>query len=396
MKNILFVCWDGPQSNYMQGLFMPIFSEIQNKSNYTFHIIQFTWGTSEKIAITQKVAQELHLVYTARVISRKPIAVLGSLITLYKGIRFLNNYIKMNDIAIVMPRSTMPAIMVNRIAKQNFKIVFDADGLPLEERVDFSGLRKSSMQYQVLKREEDKILNKADLVLTRSEKAIQIHSKTIKALNTDKFSVVLNGRAIDFFKPNVNIGVQKRTDLGINQNAKVFVYCGSLGPQYGWEEMIAIFRKYQEKNLNALFLILTENVAFTHGRIPNELKDSILIKTVPYEIVPNYLSIADIAFAIREPQFSMQGVAPIKLGEYLLMGIPTIASLGIGDTEKILNAVPNCFLYDHQSSCRVEEAVTFIEGLGNANYEEIRKYALPFYSIANSADSYCNVLNKLK
>ena len=98
-----------------------------------------------------------------------------------------------------MPRSIMPAFMANRLHNINATLIFDADGLPLQERVDFSGLLQSSKQYQFLKREEDKILNKADLVLTRSEKAIQIHSKTIKAENNDKFSVVFNGRDTNFW-----------------------------------------------------------------------------------------------------------------------------------------------------------------------------------------------------
>ena len=34
MKNILFITWDGPQTSYMEGLFMPIFNEIQLQSNY--------------------------------------------------------------------------------------------------------------------------------------------------------------------------------------------------------------------------------------------------------------------------------------------------------------------------------------------------------------------------
>ena len=395
MKNLLFITWDGPKTSYMEGLFMPILNQVQTQSKYGIHIVQFTWAAPEKIAITQNAAYELQLIYTHREIIRKPIAVLGNIITIFKGIRFLKKYIKNNNITIVMPRSTMPAIMVNRIAKQNLKIVFDADGLPIEERVDFSGLSRKSKHYLFFKKEENKMLELADGVLTRSHEAIKIHSQTIGNTDLEKFSVVLNGRNTDFFKPNTSEREKMRKELSISEQAKVLVYCGSLGPQYGWDEMLAIFNKYQGKNPKALFLILTFNLAFAKERIPNELKESIIVKTVPFAEVPNYLSAADVAFAIREPKFSMQGVAPIKLGEYLLMGIPTIASLGIGDTEQILNSIPNCFLYHHQNPNRVAEAVAFIEGLRETNFEEIRKFAIPFCSIEKSATSYCNALNKL-
>jgi glycosyltransferase involved in cell wall biosynthesis len=396
MKNVLFITWDGPRTSYMEGLFMPILSQVQSQSEYVFHIVQFTWGTPEKIIITQKAAKDLNLVYSSRTIVRKPIRLLGNLFTLYKGIQFLKKYIKNNNISIVMPRSTMPAIIINRIPKRNFKVVFDADGLPLEERVDFSGLSRNSKQYHFFKKEEFKMLLKADAVLTRSHKAINIHSQTLENKNLNKFSVVLNGRNTDFFKPNLSGKQKMRKEMSISDQVKVFVYCGSLGPQYGWDEMMAIFRKYKGENHKALFLILTGNVAFANERIPNDIKESIIVKTVPFATVPDYLAIADVAFAIREPKFSMQGVAPIKLGEYLLMGIPTITSVGIGDTEQILNGVPNCFLYHHQNPNRVDDAVVFIEGLGKTNFEEIRKYAIPFCSIEKSAESYCNALDKLR
>ena len=123
MKVILFITWDGPQTSYMEGLFMPIFSAIQDNSKYEFHVIQFTWGSEERVAITRNKAKELNIVYTAKPIKRKPIATIGSLLTLYNGIQYIQKYIKNNNINIVMPRSTMPSIMVNKLKKTNFKIL---------------------------------------------------------------------------------------------------------------------------------------------------------------------------------------------------------------------------------------------------------------------------------
>jgi hypothetical protein len=160
--------------------------------------------------------------------------------------------------------------------------------------------------------------------------------------------------------------------------------------------MITIFRNYHEKNPNALFLILTGNVAFANERIPIDLKENIIVKTVPFAEIPKYLSAADVAFAIREPKLSMRGIAPIKLGEYLLMGIPAIASIGIGDTEQNLNGIPNCFLFDHHNPNCIAEAVAFVDDLGETNFGEIRKFAMPYFSIEKATDSYCNALAKLQ
>ena len=395
MKNILFITWDGPQTSYMEGLFLPIFNEIQKTSNYKFHIIQFTWSNHQKIAIAQKKALEYGIVFTSQFIYRKPISVLGAVFTIFMGINFIKKYLKKNEIDIVMPRSTMPALMINRIKKQNFKLLFDADGLPLEERVDFSNLSKSSKQYRFLKKEETKILSDSDGVITRSKKAIAIHLQTLQLRNSKKFSTVLNGRDAVFFKNSTHSRDEVRKKLNIDPDSKVFVYCGSLGNQYGWKEMIKIFKGYFFINPNSKFLILTGNPKYAQLRIPVELLNYIIVLKIPFEEVPKYLSGADIAFAIREPKPSMQGVAPIKIGEYLLMGLPTIASEGIGDTEEILDNIPYTSTFNHQDYEKIEKSVLFVENLKNSNYDEIRRFALDYFSIEKSAESYINALNKL-
>lgn len=392
---ILFITWDGPQTSYMEGLFLPIFNAVQQQSDYQFHVIQFTWGTPERLAVTQRKAHELGITYTAKTILRKPNATFGSVFSLFKGIRFLNRYVKEHEIDIVMPRSTLPAFMVNRMGKGNFKILFDADGLALDERVDFSGLSRDSRQYRFLKSEEEKMLRKADSVITRSQKAIEIHLKTIGNENLEKFSVVSNGRNTDFFKPDLEQRTIVRSGFACSDTDRLFVYCGSLGAQYGWREMLEIFSRYHNGNQKAKFLILTGNPEFTYGKIPELLNKNVFVKKVPFEQVPNYLSAADVAFAIREPKYSMQGVAPIKLGEYLLMGLPTIASAGIGDSEDILTRVPDCFLFRHDQKSAIANAVTFVEQLGEVKHQVIREYGIRYFSMEKSAVSYIQSLNKL-
>lgn len=294
-----------------------------------------------------------------------------------------------------MPRSTMPAVMVNRLQIKKVKIVFDADGFPLEERVDFSGLSKESKQYLWLKKEETKLLKSANAVITRSQKAIEIHLKTIGEHYRNKFSVVYNGRDVTFFQPDFTTKVKKREALGFHKEDKVFVYCGSLGPQYGWEEMIAIFSRYHSENERSKFLILTGNVAFAEERLPSELQKDVTVLSVPFADVPEYLNVADVAFAIRKPTFSMQGVAPIKLGEYLLMGLPTIASAGIGDTEAIFEHLGDCFLFNHQHENEIENVIGFLREKKAVDPDAIRSVGLDYFSLEKSALSYKKALDTL-
>jgi glycosyltransferase involved in cell wall biosynthesis len=389
--NTLFITWDGPQTNYLEGLFTPIFEGLQRELDLQFYVVQFTWASLEQTEKLKKSLLQKGIVYTAFPIRRKPQVHIGTLITLYKGIRFLNKYIKENEIDNLMPRSIFPAIMVNRLSNQNIKIIYDADGLNIEERVDFGGLKRGSWLYKLLNKEEAKIINKSQKVLTRSQKAIDYYLSNIQDVLPEKFSVVSNGRDIQQFTILPKKRALIRKEMGINENTIVFVYAGSFGPQYGWEAMFEIFTLYHQVQPNSHFLFLTGTPEQVLSKIPKNLQSKFTVKRVPTNEVPYYLNASDVAMAIRKPTLSMQGVAPIKLGEYLLTGLPVIASQGIGDTEQLLQHILHCFLFDHEGINGLEEVVQFINKLKNINRNLIREHAMDIFSKEASIDSYKNI-----
>lgn len=394
-KNLLFITWDGPQTSYMEGLFMPIFHGIAKVDDVKFHVLQFTWADDSKISHTKNTAQKMGIKYSALPIIRKPNVSVGSLLTVFTSSGKIKKYIKENNIDIVMPRSTFPAMMVNQIKNKNFKVIFDADGLPIEERIDFAGLKKDSFQYKLMKSAETKMLKNADAVITRSDKAIDVHINNIGEDNRHKFSVVFNGRDKDIFELNNDSRLDARKELRL-ENEFLFVYAGSLGPQYCFPEMLEIFKIYSQKN-KSKFLILTGNTKFAEQNIPKDLQSNIILKSVKSDEVPFYLNAADLAFALRKPTFSMQGVAPIKLGEYLLCGLPVIASKGIGDTDGILENFKECYLYDHTISLDSQKELMtgFLEKSIFADRTNIADKAKAYFSLEAAAESYIKAIKKI-
>lgn len=160
--------------------------------------------------------------------------------------------------------------------------------------------------------------------------------------------------------------------------------------------MLEIFANHL-KNKKSKFLILTGNIDFAKQHLPKELQSEIILKSVTSDEVPFYLGAADLAFALRQPSFSMQGVAPIKLGEYLLCGLPVIASKGIGDTETILEQFKECYLYNHENSLPEQNTslLAFAENAIFADRNKIRETAQQFFSLEAAAESYIRVLEKL-
>ncbi|SZD72070.1 putative glycosyl transferase [Candidatus Ornithobacterium hominis] len=390
-KNILFITWDGPQTSYMEGLFMPIFHEIQKiDTRFQFHCLQFI--PTDNTQNQQIASKQFNIPYASAHIQRKPIATLGSFWALFNGHKEIKKYIKKWDIDILMPRSLFPAFMVNQL-KSDIPIIFDADGLPIEERIDFAGLKRNSLSHKFLQNIEKNIIQKADYVMTRSNKSIAYHLEHYHLKNQNKFYRVLNGRDTNQFNVDKRIRQEYRKKLNVTDDTKVFVYAGSFGPQYGGTEMIEIFKAY-EKNQPTHFIFLTGSPEKVKPLIPENLKEKFTVHRVPFEEVAKYMNAADVAFAIRQPTLSMQGVFPIKLGEYLLAGLPTIASKGIGDSEEILKEIPEIYLYDHKNIPPLEEIINFVNQ-NNITKQEIRNYALQYFSLEAAAESYLRVLNKM-
>jgi hypothetical protein len=188
----------------------------------------------------------------------------------------------------------------------------------------------------------------------------------------------------------------RRTQLGIPDNAFTLLYCGSLGPQYGIKEMMYIHKKLYESNNNSFLLLLATNpeAAERYGVLG---LSNVILRKVSFSEVPNFLSLGNVALAIRQPAFSMHGVAPIKLGEYLLTGLPTIASAGIGDTEEVLSGKRYAFVLKDHTSKSLDEAVNWIKKL--AIDERLMNMARldgeKYFSLNASAESYRAALQNL-
>lgn len=393
-RNILFITWDGPQTNYLESLFFPIFKGLQD---WNFYVVQFSWADKEKQDYLTDLANEMGIVYTHFNIIRSPHPLPGTMITVAKGIGFLKSYLKKHHVDVLMPRSTFPAIMAKSLKRKlpHLKIVFDADGLPLQERVDFSGLRPRGIQYKFLKSQETQMLLLADQVLVRSNHAKSVHLETIGYRFFNKFFKVINGRDPEFFTLDTALRAIYRQKLGLTEAQLLVVYSGSLGPQYGWEVMTEVFQELSNIYPSSRFLILTSDPGYLKNRVPDTISDKLVIVTGPYKDIPGWLNAADLAFAIRKPMLSMKGVSPIKLGEYLLMGLPTIASMGIGDSEKELKGQSFVHLFNHEDNSEVKNTINWVNQQSFSDKEIIRQFAKRQFTLKRSIEDYQKALEAL-
>jgi len=129
-----------------------------------------------------------------------------------------------------------------------------------------------------------------------------------------------------------------------------------------------------------------------------QLYGCVTILTVSAKAVPQYLGCADLGLALRQPSFSMQAVAPIKLGEYLLCGLPVVATARIGDTNAISDDVGMVLqrMDDDDLKASADWFIDSVLPLRNSYRAKCRIISLNRFSLEASAASYLQAFKYLE
>lgn len=114
---VLFISWDSDQTNYMENLFFPIFEGLQKEMDCQFFVLQFSWADAMEVNRIATIARELNITYQQQQVRRKSHPILGTLLTTQIGQNSIKSMVEKHGITHLMPRSTMPAMMVNSIFK---------------------------------------------------------------------------------------------------------------------------------------------------------------------------------------------------------------------------------------------------------------------------------------
>lgn len=332
-RRILFVTWDGPQVSYLDGLFLPIFVGL-GSHGLAFDVLQFRWGDPSGEQRSRERCAELGIGYRSVSIWRRP-GGLGPFASALLGGAQVRRAVRAFASDIVMPRSLMPALAVIRAGGPKLRpMIFDADGLAADERVEVSGLSPSSATYRLLRDVEAQAVRLSGSVIVRSAAAAQVlWHRAGPPVTADRFHVVANGRDAGLYGPlDPEQRRIVRAELGVAPEAPLLVYAGSIGPQYRFDRVVAFSAEVAKARPDARLLVLTGSPDEARAALSGLTQSTPIVMKVPPESVARYLAASDLGLAFRSASFAMQGVAPVKLSEYLLCGLPVVGTAGIGDT----------------------------------------------------------------
>ena len=150
----------------------------------------------------------------------------------------------------------------------------------------------------------------------------------------------------DQFKMDLKSREKLRKELGIKKEEIVIGYAGSFWNVEGVPNLLKAFKNLTKKQLKIKLAIMgTMDLSSSSDNIPKLVKDMnikndvILIPSQPHEEVPKFLSAFDILCCPKIDCEVNRAANPIKVPEYLSMGLPTVASAIGGITDTIEDGV---------------------------------------------------------
>ncbi len=107
---------------------------------------------------------------------------------------------------------------------------------------------------------------------------------------------------------------------------------GSIGPQYYPDEMLDFFRRVLRRRADARLVLLTPALDAARAVLERSGIElgRVVLRSVSPSGIASQIPAADLGLALRAPTFSQQGISPVKIAEYLLCGVPALAT-PIGD-----------------------------------------------------------------
>jgi glycosyltransferase involved in cell wall biosynthesis len=403
-KKVLYISYDGMTDPLGQSQVLPYLTGL-SRNGYDISIVSAEKpGAFEKHATLIRSTCEENNLHWFPVKYHKSPPVLSTLYDLWTMYRLSIKLILGEKISLIHCRSYLPAMLARRLKKKiGTKWIFDMRGFWIDERVEGGIWNLKNpvfrMIYSYLKKEELKLIRQSDHIVSLTKKAIPVINR-MKEGATD-ITVIPCCVDTDHFNPSGfrnEIKHSERIKSGIPPGAYVLGYLGSYSTWYMPSEMLDFFKALKEQEPESYFLIIThenkakfEELAREKGIDPSCL----IFKSATRSEMPNLLSMLDSAVFFILPAFSKQASSPVKLGEFLSMGIPVLTNQGVGDMDEILSNPELGILIKDFRTQTLSESVKKLLGFRSHDLSgKIRETAKELFSLEYGIRQYQAVYNR--
>ena len=387
-RRILFITWDGPQTQYLGRLFLPVFEHLAS-AGYRITILQFSSAGPELRRRIQSQCVESGVQYVPVPIIKR-LGIFGVILSLVRGSAWLTLRLTQRDFDIVIVRSIVPALVfLVTQGKRRVPLVYDSDGLPIEQRLEFEGVQERGILHRFLLLVERLTLRRATAVVSRSRFGTDTLRSRVKGNASQKL----------FLEHNNGVGVISSPDAlerpseidATNRRHFSVAYVGSWGSQYCPEEMLELVVALRERIPSTVFSIFSGDVEAvesdlkSHGLVN---ADWVKVKKQKFDELHEALQEQDLGLALRSSSVTAKAVYPLKVADYLFAGLPVVGNV-VADMESEL--VDSGVFLDITGR-GLQEVVNWCEAVWRDEHDDFRDarvlLAQQLYRLDKTADVY--------
>lgn len=302
---------------------------------------------------------------------------------------------------IVHCRGYITPVLGRKMKKQfGTKFLFDMRGWWADEKLE-SGFWNSPVYkpvYKYFKHLEERFFKESDLSISLTfagqDEAVNLGYKSKD--NVGVIPTCVDFRVFPEF--NEQIRQEVRQELNIAPDAKVLLYSGSLGGNYGTDILFDMFKALLKDEPKAILLILSRtDKAYIHAEMAAHglPETAVRIASTNYNGVHRYLMAGDVGSVIYKKTYSVIGRSPTKLGEYWACGLPAIALADIGDLNYLMERYPKGGTLIPELT---EEAYRdAFKRIWQADVPKgvLREYAVDYYALEQGVENYKKIYERL-
>ena len=401
-NQILYISYDGMTDSLGRSQVLPYLCALSEKG------WRITLISAEKPEVFAQGESEVRGIVNAAGIDWQPMSytkrppIISTLLDILTIKRMAFKLARQKDFGIVHCRSYISAFVGLAMKRRlGCRFVFDMRGFYADERADGNIWNTKKLIYRLVynffKRKEKDFMSGCDAIvsLTNAAKS-EILQWNLPNVPADKITVIpccADVNHFDYKTQNQQDIEQWRQKLGIDKNAFVLSYLGSVGTWYMLPEMMDFFAELLAVRPDAVFLLITRDSkqlildeAARHGIGA----DRIIVQPATRNEVPQLAMLSSASLFFIKPVWSKKASSPTKLAELMALGIACVTNKGVGDVDGIIESNPLGVLVNGWTRNDYAEAIRKMLELP-ADREASRRLACEMFSLEKGAAAYDSI-----
>lgn len=380
-QKILYLTYESLKTQpILRSQVIPLIKAIAEQSNYETDLV--TVEESPDRFVRQLSSSVRHL----------PVQKKNFLRDMVAGLRFMLKNGKNYQIVHVRSYFPMFYLLVYRLFRGRFRLIFDMRGLmPYEFKLRARRRPVYMRYYRVMLFFERLFVRMAGVIVVVSAN-FQRYLQSVYAVPEEKVF-----RVSTFAVMRADTPAQRKIVFPDISDPLIFVYSGSMEEWQQFDSVCLLFLEIQKAIPRARLLVLTNQADEAMTFLRHFGDDLFQVRTAPYQEMGGYLQQCHYGFLIRENHLVNQVAAPIKLNDYFSAGLKVIISPNIGDSQHLVEKYGLGLIlndYSHEGVCRFVRA--YHEDL-QENYDKklIREVFREQFDIGIAVNKYIQIYNQL-